>query len=111
MGKIKTSDTQKESLKNTRKLKKCVDLEFYRPGDIVLQEGFLSKAIGECLANNDPEGVIEVVRIYLKMLNKKKLIKKSGLKSSTLYKSLKAKNPTLKTLATIVHYAIEATKL
>ena len=59
-------------------------------------------AILECLQNNDPEGVMEIIGIYLNALNKAKLLETTDLPKSTLYHSLKNKNPTLKTLAKVV---------
>ncbi len=62
----------------------------------------IGKAILECLQNNDPEGVMEVVSIYLEALNKSKLREAGEIPKSTFYHSLKHKNPTLKTLAKLV---------
>jgi len=59
-------------------------------------------AILECLRNNDPEGVMEVIGIYLNALNKAKLIEEGEIAKSTFYHSLRSKNPTLKTLAKMV---------
>ena len=42
-------------------------------------------AILECLQNNDPEGVMEMISIYLDALDKAQLRKKSKLPKSTMY--------------------------
>ena len=60
-------------------------------------------AILECLQNNDPEGAMEMITIYLEALNKTRLIKKAKLPKSTMYSALKHRNPTIKTLAKILH--------
>ena len=53
----------------------------------------------ECLQNNDPDGVMEIIAIYLEALNKAKLRQEANLPRSTLYSTLKHRNPTIKTLA------------
>ena len=73
------------------------------PIKVLADENFIGKAIIECLRNNDPEGVMEVIEIYLGALEKTKFVQKSHVPKSTLYHSLKSKNPTIKTLAKLVH--------
>lgn len=75
----------------------------YDPIKEITDENFIGKAILECLRNNDPEGVMEVIEIYLKALEKSQFVQKSHVPKSTLYHSLKSKNPTIKTLAKLVH--------
>jgi DNA-binding phage protein len=60
-------------------------------------------AILECLQNNDPEGAMEMIAIYLDAINKAKLRKKTELPKSTMYSALKHRNPTIKTLARIMY--------
>lgn len=80
-----------------------------RPLKYLTNERNVGLAILECLQNNDPAGVMEVIGIYLNALNKAKMREKSSLPKSTLYHSLKNKNPTVKTLAKIVYsYTQEA---
>lgn len=45
---------------------------------------------------------MEVIGIYLDTHNKSKLLKEKNIPRSTLYSNLKAKNPTLKTLAKLI---------
>ncbi len=97
MAKVKTLPKQKKSLKNT------TNLLAYDPVSEIKDENFIGKAIFECLINNDPEGVMEVIGIYLSALEKSKLVRNSHVPKSTLYHTLKSKNPTIKTLAKIVH--------
>lgn len=97
MVKVKTLPEQKKSLKNK------TSLIAYDPVGELKDENFIGKAIFECLINNDPEGVMEVIGIYLSALEKNKLVRNAHVPKSTLYHSLKSKNPTIKTLAKIVH--------
>jgi DNA-binding phage protein len=60
-------------------------------------------ALFECLQNNDPDGAMEMIEIYLEALNKAKLRKRTNLPKSTMYSALKHRNPTIKTLAKIMY--------
>jgi len=66
----------------------------------------IGKAIVECLENNDPEGVMEVIAIYLEAVNKTKLTDTHGIHRQTIYSALKHRNPTIKTLAKIMHASV-----
>lgn len=101
MAKIKTLLKQKESSKNILINKN--KLIPYSPTKEILNEDFIGKAILECLKNNDSQGVIEVISTYLNTMNKIKSAKIASLPRSTLYHSLKGKNPTIKTLAKLIH--------
>ncbi|MFI5332760.1 MAG: hypothetical protein ACHQVS_01520, partial [Candidatus Babeliales bacterium] len=85
------------------KLKNKDKLKVYSPTEKLLDEDFIGKGILECLKNNDPEGVIEILSIYLATLNKMRYAQKAKVPRSTLYASLKQKNPTIKTLAKMVY--------
>lgn len=85
------------------KIKNNTDLIPYDPLADVTDENFIGKAILECLRNNDPEGVMEVIEIYLEALAKTQFVQQAHVPKSTLYHSLKSKNPTIKTLAKLVH--------
>jgi DNA-binding phage protein len=54
---------------------------------------------------NDPEGVMEMVGIYLSALNKTKNRRRTRLSKSTMYSAMKHRNPTIKTLAKIMYAA------
>ncbi len=105
MVKIKTSQKQKKSLENIqkRKIKKGVVLIPYSPHKEITDEDFIGKALLECLKNNDPEGVMEVISVYLNAIEKTSFAKEANVPKSTLYYGLKGKNPTIKTLAKIIH--------
>lgn len=62
-----------------------------------------AKAVFECLLNNDPDGAMEMLGLYLSARNKSKLRRDADLHKSTLYSALKHRNPTIKTLAKIMH--------
>ena len=72
-------------------------------GDFGLDEQLIAKAIWECLKENDPDGVIEILEAHLKVKNKSQLAKEHDLPRTTLYHAFKSKNPTLHTLAKLVH--------
>lgn len=105
MAKVKTSPKQKKYAKNTSKMKikNKSNLTAYNPIKELTDENFIGKAILECLKNNDPEGVMEMIEMYLEALEKTHFVEKSQVPRSTLYHSLKSKNPTIKTLAKLVH--------
>src|SRR3990167_4500812 len=103
MAKTKTSAKRAIS---SRKRKRAKSKEFrvskVDPLSFLLNEENVGFAILECFRNNDPEGVMEVIGIYLNALNKAKLLEEGELAKSTLYHSLRGKNPTIKTLAKII---------
>lgn len=109
MAKTKTSQKQKKSSESILKikLKKNTGVKSYNPTEEILKGDLIAKAILECLRNNDPEGVMEVISIYINTLNRAKAAKQASLSRSTLYNSLKYKNPTIKTLAKIISVSSE----
>ncbi|MDX8431157.1 MAG: hypothetical protein SNF33_05065 [Candidatus Algichlamydia australiensis] len=84
-------------LKRRSGIRKC------NPTKELLNEKFVSRVIWECLKDGDAEGVIEVIETYLETLNKSELSNKTNLSRSTVYNTIKSRNPTLKTLAKLVH--------
>lgn len=78
----------------------------HNPSDYLMNPKNLGKAIVECLENNDPEGVMEVIAIYLEAVNKTELSRTNKLHRQTLYSTLKHRNPTIKTLAKLMHDSI-----
>ncbi len=109
MLKKKTLKPQKISLLNMssneepRKLKLGEGLQSYDPTKALLDEDRIGRAIWECLKNEDIEGVIEVISIHLEAVNKSQRIKEAKIPKTTFYHSLRSKNPTLKTLAKLIH--------
>lgn len=103
MAKTKTSQKPERYLENIQlKLKPHAQINRYSPTERLLNQEYIGKAILECLQNNDPEGVMEVVAIYLETCNKTKFAQRASISRATMYNSFKYKNPTLKTLAKIV---------
>lgn len=86
------------------RLKKGVKTTRFNP-DKYLSADFIGAAIMECLLNNDPEGIVELVQIYLEEHNKAEFLKEAGVSRSTAYQAFRHKNPTIKTLAKIVSTA------
>src|SRR3990167_7292082 len=62
----------------------------------------IGTAVMQCLIANDPNGAMEAIESHLEALNKSKFLKEAGVPRSTMYKLLKMKNPTIRTLAKIM---------
>lgn len=75
----------------------------WHPTKELLDTKRVGAAIMQCLINNDPEGAMKIIEIYLNTVNRVQMAKKSRIPRSTLYHSLKNKNPTIKTLAKLIH--------
>lgn len=93
-------------MKETKKNLKLEDFEGLKKVDPIkelVDRSQASLAVFECLINNDPEGAMEMIEIYLEALNKAKMRKRAKLAKSTMYSALKHRNPTIKTLAKIMY--------
>jgi DNA-binding phage protein len=75
----------------------------YEPMRDLLNEKLIAKAIWECLKQNDPDGVIEILEAHLSAKNKSALAREHDLPRTTVYHAFKSRNPTLHTLAKLVH--------
>ncbi len=112
MDKIKTSVKRKPYAKNIhsnetcRTIKPGIEISIYDPTEALLDEERIGRAIWECLKNGDAEGVIEVIQIHLRAYNKVHAIKETQAPKSTAHHSFKSKNPTIRTLAKLVHACI-----
>ena len=100
-----TSQKRRKSSEGTQKLQLRSDSELieYSPTEELLDEQFIALALWECLKNNDPEGVVEIIQAHLETVNKQKRAKRVHLPRSTLYNTFKSKNPTIRTLAKMVN--------
>jgi DNA-binding phage protein len=78
------------------------------PTKELLDTTLIGRAVWECLKEGDSEGVIEVIQAYLQAVNKTKVTRESSMARSTMYHTLKSKNPTIKTLAKLIHACINA---
>jgi DNA-binding phage protein len=111
MDKIKTSARRKKFSSNTSSIKNKNEIQLKRgtgirksnPTQELQNDQLIGLAIWECLKEGDAEGVIEVILAYLEAANKSKLSKEHSVARSTIYHTLKSKNPTIKTLAKLVH--------
>lgn len=88
------------------KLKANAGLVEYSPTEELLNEKFIAEAVWECLKNNDPEGVVEVIHAHLDAVNKVKAAKAQSLPRSSMYNAFKSKNPTVRTLAKMVQCCV-----
>ena len=85
------------------KLKKGANVTEVDSAQRLTDEKFIGEAILDCLKNNDPEGVMEIIAIYLEAINKVKAAEITHLSRATMYKAFKGKNPTIRTLAKLVN--------
>jgi DNA-binding phage protein len=89
-------------------LREGVGITEFSPTEQLKDIKLIGSAIMECLIENDSEGVMEVIETHLEAMNKSSFLKEAGIPRSTLYKLFKTKNPTIKTLAKIIHAAYHA---
>jgi len=89
---------------NKLRIKKGAKVKKFDP-DKYLSADFIGAAIMECLLNNDPEGIVELLKIYLEEHNTVELLKEAHVPRSTAYQAFRHKNPTIRTLAKIVSTA------
>jgi DNA-binding phage protein len=104
---VKSGISQKRSVSSKRNHR--LDLsnsKEWHPTKELLDTKRIGARIMECLLNNDPEGAMEIVEIYLDTVNRVQMAKNSRIPRSTLYHSLKHKNPTIKTLAKLMHASV-----
>lgn len=75
----------------------------YNPIKNLLDPNRIGAAIMECLLENDTEGVLEIIETYLYAVDKTQFLKEAKIPRSTAYNVFKRRNPTIKTLAKIMH--------
>ncbi len=106
MGKAKILTKPKKSINNGSMSKFKKQPQQYDPMKDLLDEELIAKAVWECLKENDPDGVIEILEAHIQAKNKSQLAKEHDLPRTTLYHAFKSKNPTLHTLAKLIHAVI-----
>lgn len=106
MAKRKILRRQKKFIKNGSMTKFKKTPREYNPSNDLLDEDLIAKAIWECLRENDPDGVIEILEAHLSAKNKSQLAKEHDLSRTTMYHAFRSKNPTLHTLAKLVHATV-----
>ena len=104
--------TRKKTLKKQKfsfndmieiKVKDSSGIRERHPEKVFLDAQKVSLALLECLIDNDTEAFIEILDAYL-MVNRSQIAKKAKMPRSTVQLALsKRGNPTLKTIAKIVH--------
>jgi DNA-binding phage protein len=110
MGKLKTSRKQKFSFEampiiEQNKLKKTYK---HNPKRSFKSRTQVSIALLQALENNDPDAFIEILNGYLQV-NRADVAKRAHLARSTVQLALSSKgNPTVRTLAKIVHQSLAA---
>ena len=75
----------------------------YDPMKDLLDEHLIAEAIWDCLKENDPEGVVEILESHFRVKNKSKLPREHGISRTTIYHAFRSKNPILQTVAKLVH--------
>jgi probable addiction module antidote protein len=107
MAKTKTSAERKKSSAPTPvlKIKPGAPIKQFDATKKLVDEDFIAKAVWDCLKDNDPEGVMEILEAHLEAVSRMKLAKDGNIPRATLYHALSSRNPTLRTLAKIVHAA------
>ena len=93
----------KKKQKASYALKEDVAMKEYNPIEHLLDKNKMGAAIMECLINNDTEGALEIIEGYLYAVNKTQFLKEAKVPRSTVYNFCKRRNPTIKTLAKIMH--------
>ncbi len=106
MARQKTSIRRKRFTKSGSMTKFKKQPRVYNPTKDLLNEELIAKAIWECLKDNDPDGVIEILEAHVSAKNKSQLAKEHDLPRTTLYHAFKSRNPTLHTLAKLVHATV-----
>ncbi len=103
MGKAKTLKEQKKFARTGYPMKLKKKPRKYDPMKDLLDEHLIAEAIWDCLKENDPEGVVEILEFHFRAKNKSKLSKEHGISRTTIYHAFRSKNPTLQTVAKLVH--------
>jgi len=81
-------------------------LKIHKPDRFFKDSDKVGAALFECLLENDTEAFIEILDGYLQV-NRAQVAKKARMSRSTVQQALSKKgNPTLKTIARIVHESI-----
>ena len=64
---------------------------------------YVKKVLFDCFCHNDMEAFKEVLKAYLELKTKSRIIKKAGMSKTTFYRVLSKKsNPTVKNISKIL---------
>lgn len=108
MGKKKTSKKRGFRLQNypTTPLRKGIKLHKFNPKNELDDFNLVATAFFESLQEDDVETALEILEGYLIVTKKSAFAKQGKIPSSTVYHSLsKGANPTLRTVAKLLHAA------
>jgi DNA-binding phage protein len=94
---------KKKQKESNRVLRDDAKLKEHDPMKSLLDTKKMGAAVMECLIENDTEGALEIIEIYLDALNRTQFLKDAKIPRSTAYNVFKRRNPTIKTLAKIMH--------
>ena len=103
--KILTKRKKSTGRQSQLKIRENAGVVEHDPLKEILNEEFIDAAILECLKNNDPQGAMEVLEIYINALKsvKSEVFAEVDLPKTTAYRSFRSKNPTLKTFSRLMH--------
>jgi hypothetical protein len=103
MVKTKTSLKPRKSSKNIsqNKPKKLKPIP-YSPTKEILEGSLIGDAILECLKNNDPEGVVEMLSIYFNTVKRVTSAKKPATSPARIHQVLKKEGVVIKALAQLI---------
>lgn len=108
MSKKKTLKKQEFSLQDLEPIKLNNESEFKiaKPEEYFKNHRLVAEALLQSLIENDTEAFMEILDSYLRV-NRRKIAESAGLPRSTVSLAFSKKgNPTLKTIAKIVHEAV-----
>src|ERR1700722_7359370 len=103
MDRPKISTKRKKSIKSGSMMKLKKEPREYDPMKDLLDDQLIAQAFWECLKDNDPEGAMEILEAHLHAKNKSKLARENDWPRTTIYHAFKSKNPSLPTVAKLVH--------
>lgn len=100
---LKENRMSEKEKKKIRVLREDANLKEYDPIKNLLDPEKLGAAVMQCLMENDTDGALEIMESYLYAVGKTQFLKDAKISRSTAYNVFKRKNPTLKTIAKMMH--------
>ncbi len=86
------------------KAKNKKGLKVFNASKRLKDKNYISKALWECLVENDTDGFKEILRAHLELINKDDFAKESGISRRTLFRILSEEgNPTLDNISKIIN--------
>lgn len=108
MTKKKTSHRQEECFEDIPIVtpSKKIKVKRFDPESKLRDRDFVAKALFEALSDGDEEAALEIIIAYVHAVKKTEIAKHEEMATSTVYHALsKNGNPTLKTVAKVLHAA------